>query len=157
MKQYFLLPHAYKNLGWVLFVPFLLLGVAALFFEVEFGWLSTQVVSVLPDQLFTQHWFQMKKVNITVTVAGVGFIVACLLVGFSAEKLEDEFVAKVRLQSLQWAVLVNYMVLITCFLLVYDMAFLQIMIYNMFTVLLFYILRFHFVLYLQPIIRKNHA
>lgn len=140
-----------------MFAPFLALGIAALFFDVEISWLRTTVLSIIPDQLFNQQWFELKQANTTITVAGVGFIAACLLIGFSAEKQEDEYVARVRLQSLQWAVLVNYILLIVCFLVIYDVAFLQIMIYNMFTVLLFYLFRFHFVLYLQPNFSKTHA
>lgn len=140
-----------------MFAPFLALGIAALFFDVEISWLRTTVLSIIPDQLFNQKWFELKQANTTITVAGVGFITACLLIGFSAEKQEDEYLAKVRLQSLQWAVLVNYILLIVCFLVIYKAAFLQIIIYNMFTVLFFYLFRFHFVLYLQPNFSKTHA
>ena len=69
------------------------------------------------------------------------------MVAFSKEKHEDEFVAKTRLESLVWAIYVNYAILTLCFLFFFNMEFLLVMIFNMFTVLIFFIIRFYYVLY----------
>ena len=69
------------------------------------------------------------------------------MVGFSKEKQEDEFIAEVRLNSLLWAVAVNYILLLLAFIFVYGTPFLQVMIYNMFTILVIFIARFHYILY----------
>jgi biotin transporter BioY len=87
------------------------------------------------------------ETNLTNTVLGVLFIIGAILVSFSKEKNEDEFIAIIRLKSLLWAVLVNYMLLIIAFLLVYELPFFTVMTFNMFTVLLLFIFRFHFLLY----------
>jgi hypothetical protein len=52
---------------------------------------------------------------------------------------------------LQWAVLVNYLLLFIANWTVYGFNFLNVMIYNMLTVLIIFIVRFHFVL------RKNNS
>ena len=70
-----------------------------------------------------------------------------MFVGFSKEKREDEFIAKLRLSSLLWAVWVNYVLLLFAFLFVYGTSFLTVMIYNMFTVLIIFIVRFNYILY----------
>jgi hypothetical protein len=44
---------------------------------------------------------------------------------------------------LAWAVYFNYAILILTFLFIYDFAFLWVMVFNMFTVLLFFIVRFN--------------
>ena len=75
------------------------------------------------------------------------FIIGALLVGFSKEKQEDEYIAEVRLNALLWAVLVNYCLLLAAFVFVYGLSFLTVMIYNMFTVLILFIARFHIALY----------
>jgi len=63
------------------------------------------------------------------------------------EKVEDEFIANLRLNSLLWAVLVNYVLLLFMFLFIYGLAFLNIMVYNMFTILFLFIGKFNIALY----------
>lgn len=70
-------------------------------------------------------------------------------VAFSREKLEDEWVNRVRLESLQWSVYLNYALLLIALLVVYDEGFFYVMVYNMFTILIFFIIRFNFVLYVK--------
>lgn len=68
------------------------------------------------------------------------------MIAFSKEKNEDEYIATVRLESLQWGIYINYgllAILTWCF---YGFDYLGIMIYNMFTPLVFFILRFHYVI-----------
>jgi hypothetical protein len=48
---------------------------------------------------------------------------------------------------LVWATYVNYGVLLLAFIFVYDLSFLWIMIFNMFTILAFFIIRFNWQLY----------
>jgi hypothetical protein len=69
------------------------------------------------------------------------------MVGFSKEKNEDEFIANLRLSSLLWAVLVNYGLLLLAFVFVYGFPFLNVMVYNMFTVLIIFIARFNYILH----------
>jgi ABC-type Fe3+-siderophore transport system permease subunit len=91
--------------------------------------------------------FSFIDVNITNTIIGVLFITGALLVGFSREKREDEFIAGIRLSSLLWAVAVNYLLLLLAFIFIYGTPFLDVMLYNMFTVLILFIARFHYMLY----------
>ncbi|MEO6730880.1 MAG: hypothetical protein ABIN01_06660 [Ferruginibacter sp.] len=81
------------------------------------------------------------------TLVGIVFIIGGLLVGFSKEKKEDEFIANLRLSSLLWAVCVNYVLLFLAFVFVYGMGFFTVMAYNLFTVLLIFISRFNYIVY----------
>lgn len=154
--RFSLLPHRYKAIGWFLFLPAAIAGsiVAATGYEVS--WLSTHVISLYEADLFTNtrttqltdlHWFHWVEANLTTTIIGVLLIAGALLVGFSKERIEDEFISRLRLSSLLWAVCVNYGLLLLAFLLVYGLSFLSVMMYNMFTVLLLFIIRFHYLLY----------
>ena len=51
------------------------------------------------------------------------------------------------MESLIWATYVNYLVLLVAILLLFDFTFFNVMVCNMFTVLIFFIVRFHYVLY----------
>jgi hypothetical protein len=70
-----------------------------------------------------------------------------MLIAFSKEKIEDEAIQFFRLASLQWAVIVNYVVLIICILGLYGGIFFSVMTYNMFTILIIFIIRFRYVLF----------
>ena len=106
------------------------------------------VFAIISDDLFAEtHYFSFVKANSTYTLAGLLFICSALLVGFSKEKTEDEFIANLRLSSLLWAVLVNYTLMLLAFIFVYGPSFLQVMMYNIFTVLAIFIVRFNYVLY----------
>ncbi len=73
-------------------------------------------------------------------------MVALALIAFSEEKEEDEWVTKIRLESLQWSIYANYILLILAILFVYDIYFFEALVYNMYTILILFILRFNYVL-----------
>ncbi|MHA4846643.1 hypothetical protein ACX0G7_20905 [Flavitalea antarctica] len=141
MKSNLLIPSRYKILGLVILIPSLLLGFWWRFYEFEVGFLtiksSKEGTSVFKDL----------QLNFTDEIALAGIIAGLLLIAFSREKHEDEFINRIRLESLQWAVLVNYVLLIIAAFLVYGWSFIDVMMYNMLTVLIIFILRFHLILY----------
>ncbi len=85
--------------------------------------------------------------NVSDEITSVLLIIGGLLVSLSRTKNEDEYISKIRMESLVWAVYVNYGILLLAVLFVFGTHFLNIMIYNMFTILLFFTFRFHYVLY----------
>ena len=68
-----------------------------------------------------------------------GILVIC-----SSEKVDDEMVRQLRLNSLLVALYINYAVLIVCSLFVYGLDFLYVMMYNMFTILLIFMVVFRY-------------
>ncbi len=150
MKTRFLFPHRFKMIGWALLIPATVLGIMCLFFEFQPELMKTPVFSIYSEGDFlsgSSKIFKLTENNITDEIAGVVFIVGAIFVAFSRQKTEDEFIAKTRLESLVWATYVNYAVLLFCFLFFYDMGFFWVMILNMFTILIFFIVRFYFILY----------
>jgi hypothetical protein len=73
-------------------------------------------------------------------------IIGAILIAFSKEKFEDEFISKIRLESLVWAIYLNYAVLILAIIFIYDMTFFWVIVLNMFTLLFFFIFRFNWAL-----------
>ncbi len=139
MNTKLLLPRKFKYAGLVISTVFLALGIANLYFQFTFDvYTPFEVYGVFGG------W---GKDELTEEILGVGLIIGLLLTAFSREKHEDEFVGKMRAESLMWAVYVNYIILILSFLCVYGEAFFQVMVYNLFTILLFFIGRFNFLMY----------
>ena len=142
-----LLPNKYKSIGWLLLIPAITLGIFITVTGFEASWLNTKVFAFFPGEFGNTQYFSIIDANLTNTIVGVLFITGAVFVGFSKEKNEDEFISNLRLSSLLWSVLVNYSLLFIAFIFVYDTAFLTVMIYNMFTVLLIFIIRFNYILY----------
>lgn len=147
MKTKLLLPNYYKMIGLVV-----LLVSTALWIYIA---VSGNDLLIPETNMFTMvngdvtgksKYFTIDKVNLTYTLIGVLFIAGSLLIAFSREKTEDEYIMKLRLSSFQWAVLVNYILLLIMFLFVYGIDFITVMLYNMFTTIILFIVRFNYLL-----------
>jgi small-conductance mechanosensitive channel len=149
MKTKILFPNHFKRIGWIILIPSAILGVLSVFDVVKFGFLSNVKMFAIYSDDFpgSSTIFGFVKNNISDEILGILCIVGAILVAFSKEKHEDEFIAKIRMESLVWATYINYAILILCMLFFYSIGFLYVMIFNMFTILLFFIIRFYYLLY----------
>lgn len=144
MKVNYLFPNKYKKIGWLILIPAAIIGLITLILEYEPDFLDFKVPAIFIDELFgNKYLIGMVENNILNEVLGVLVIISSLLVAFSKEKSEDEYISKIRLESLVWAVYVNYGILLISFIFIFDLSFLWVMIFNIFTVLLFFIIRFN--------------
>jgi len=144
MKSSLLLPSRYKIIGILLFIPSLVLGLFYRFREFSFDFLTLKQSYKLP--LGDKNINLDEQINLTDEFALTGLIVGLLFIAFAREKQEDEFIHHTRLQSWQWSVLINYGLLLVATWLVHGWNFIDVMMYNMLTVLIIFILRFHIVL-----------
>ena len=144
MKLNYLFPSKYKKIGWFIFIPTLLFGLFTIIFDFEPEFLDVKTFSFFSDDLFKQDvYFGMIKNNILNEILGVLMIIGSVLVAFSKEVDEDEYISKIRLESLVWAVYLNYAILLVAIVFVFGFSFLWVMIFNMFTILIFFIIRFN--------------
>jgi hypothetical protein len=130
MKSKFLFPHWSRYLGWVLVfahLPVMLLGK-------YFG---------MDDHSHSDELFN----NGHLLFIGTALLMAIglFLVAFSRERIEDEQIAQLRLDSLRWAVFVNYIVLIACLIFTNDTH--HILLMNLWVPLLFFFIRFQWKLF----------
>ena len=147
MKTTILFPNSWKRLGWIILIPSAFLGVLLVFFDLQFSFLELPVFTIYTNGFGgKQTWFGFFEGNYTNTLVGALVIIGGMFVAFSKEKKEDEFIAKTRLESLIWAVFINYSVLLFGMLFFFNLEFLNVMIFNMFTVLIIFIIRFNYML-----------
>lgn len=149
MKTKFLFPNHLKQVGWIILIPSAILGVLLTFDVLGFEFLNeAKMFAIYSDGLFVDSTvFGVVKNNLSDEILGILCIAGAILVAFSKEKHEDEFIAKIRMESLVWATYINYAILVFCMLFFYGSGFYYVMIFNMFTILLFFIVRFHYQLY----------
>ncbi|MBC7398453.1 MAG: hypothetical protein H7289_00805 [Mucilaginibacter sp.] len=130
MKTRFLLPQQFKYWG----VALLVLALVCIII----------VYSVVPSPNIN-GLTNMVKLMGSYRGCFPAIFVALLFIGFSKEKIEDENIAQMRLESLQWAVITNYIVLFYCFLsewLMGNNTILTVMLLNLLTPIVFFIIRF---------------
>jgi len=92
------------------------------------------------SMLFTsQHLFYISS--------AILMLVGLFLIAFSKEKIEDEQIAQLRLDSLRWSIYLNYLILLLSLIFTNGIDFIDILRLNLWVPLLFFIIRFRWVLY----------
>lgn len=161
MKTKFLLPPKFKAIGWVL------LSIATILYiwvtvigDIPFLANAKILCIYYSDApLWTKpasgKFFQLHETDIQPDIIGIFLIVGSLFVAFSRLKVEDEYIMKIRLESLVWATCVNFILLLIAIIAIWGTDFLVVMEYNMVTTLILFVIRFHYVLYLSKKIQGN--
>lgn len=102
MSVKFLLPHKFKRIGVFMFPIGILIWITA-----QFG---------LFDALLNSINFRFPGIQIMLISSFFSFLVGLYFIAFSKEKIEDEFISKLRLESFQFAALMQIAILIISFL-----------------------------------------
>jgi hypothetical protein len=155
-----LLPNSYKKIGWILLVPSLLAGLIFVVLDYHLPFepkMNTFGLFGKGLEIGTvkQPAFRVSEIELIPNLISVLLLVGGMLVVFSKEKKEDEFINQIRLHSLQFSVFINYTLLLLCIFFIHGFLFLDVMIYNMYTVIFIYIMRFHYLLHNNSIIRNE--
>jgi hypothetical protein len=144
-----LLPHKLKIIGWFLFLPSLITGIVLIIGDFESP-IDSKInfFAICYNETFGKtKYFGITRIDLIPNLTAVLFLLGGLMIIFSKEKIEDEYIYTIRLNALQWAVFTNYLCLLLAVIFVYGTPFFNIMVYNMFTVILIYIPRFYYLLW----------
>jgi hypothetical protein len=147
MKTNYLIANKYKTIGWILFGLGIIAGAFLFIAEYETDALTVNVLSIFSGDSFfgsEKGFFNIIENSILDELISLSIIIGGLIVGFSKEKVEDEFIYKLRKDSLVWAMIFNYLVLIVAIIFIYDFTFFDVLVFNMFTPLIFFVIRFNF-------------
>lgn len=149
--QNYLLPNQFKKIGWALFTLTALFTVYYFLCDQEPAMFDLKAFAFLRDDMFMgegeRSYFTVINDNIANEIIGVFGILSCLFIAFSKEKHEDEFVEKIRLDSLLWATYWNYIILLFSILFIYGFPFFWVLVFNMYTILAVFIIRFNWMNY----------
>lgn len=149
MKTLFLFPNKFKTLGWILFIPSFIGSIFFSFSNLNIdNYCVVNVFAILDSGIMSSNkFFTIIENSIVDELLLFGLIIGGLLIGFSKLKIEDEFTSKIRYESLVWATYLNYGLILLFTIAVYGLSYLNILFFNTFTLLLFFIIRFHYLIY----------
>jgi hypothetical protein len=148
MKTNYLFPNRFKKIGWLVFIPGIIFGIVYLIYQSDISLFNSKVFAIVEEAIFSDaNFFSISENNVLDEISSILLILGALLIAFSKEKSEDEFISKIRLESLVWATYINYAILILAIIFVYDTTFLWVLVFNMFTLLVFFLIRFNWALY----------
>lgn len=136
-----LLPRWFRTVGLIVIGPAVILGLKVLNHEFYFEWLSVNNFHHHPPD------FGTSGENFTNELAAIVNLLALLFIAFSRLKIEDEYSSQLRLKALYIAVWVNYLMFMLAVFLVYGADFWSVTMYNVYTILIIYIITFYFLRY----------
>lgn len=137
-----LLPHRFQMIGWIMIFPLAILLVLNGFYEYEIEWLTW-------ENFRSGEFFNPANENLTNEIAIVGAFLSLFFIAFSKEKQEDEYIQKLRLDSLLIAFYVYGFLTVLGTLVFYSFGYLEFMGFNMFSIQLVFIIRFRWVMFRQ--------
>ena len=116
-----LFPHYFQLLGWVMFIPALIVGIL-----IYSGVLST---TGIPQIILN---------DITI----IGIVLGGLFIVCSKERVEDEMTKSIRLSSLLNSLYINVVILITCTLTMHGTQFMRFAVLNMILLPILFVVNF---------------
>lgn len=160
MKSRLLLPHKYKKFGWMLFIPALLFSLLDLFSILRFEdvQIKSNVFAIVSNSGFgvsdssghafsREQYLKIIQTQIFDEIVLCSLLIGAYLIAFSMQKIEDEYIAHVRLESLLWSVFLNTAILFLSTIFIYGAEYLYVIHINMVSVLLIFIARFNFIIW----------
>jgi hypothetical protein len=129
MKSRFLFPAEFKSIGCLLF------GVDILY---------AIITKITHPQGFAKEPYQALSLGMEIgnDINILTVLIGLFLIAFSKEKNEDELITQLRLDSLQWAIYVNFGIFIISVIFLHGFQFLEVVAYNVITPFVCFIVRF---------------
>ena len=156
MNKVPLLSNRFKKVGWVLLIVAILFRIADSVLDIDSEIFTFNVLSIVSARgLEEGSWFTVHQEDISYTLFSCLFIGGGLLIMFSKERAEDEFIQSLRMNALMWSILVHFVLLMIAFLGVYGLPFLGVVFYNTYTVLVIFILRFYYLLHKNGVLSSE--
>jgi hypothetical protein len=145
----FLLAHRFKLPLALLLLASLTFGSFCFFGDYQPAWLNVNFGSLTRFTVGSPHGditLGNGYNNLADELSAFCLLLSALGLMFCAERQEDEYIGILRLNAMYWAMTVNILLLCVVLFLAYDVAFFMIMVANIFSVPLLFILRFQWLM-----------
>lgn len=144
----YLLPTYFKVIGWIMAIPSVFVLIPWMFMDPYHADSPSPIGSF--SDFFRAIWWNIYNmfgdVDFTVTLCMILLMAGLLFIAFSKQKIEDEYIAKLRGDSLIWAVIVDSLLITILSVTVFERWFLYVSFLNLYTVLVLFIIKFNIAL-----------
>lgn len=141
-----LLPFNARYYGYVLLFLSIILAIIRFYFDIKLKVLDVKVFAVY-SKYFETNYFTLISNHISEELIALGLILGLLLINFSSEKIETEVTQSLRYKALILTFYINSFFLIFSVLFIYGFVFINVIVLNLFTPLIFYIIIFKILLF----------
>jgi hypothetical protein len=138
MSTLFLFPYSVRKIGYICILAYIPVMIIKKLLHDGYN-SPLQKLSDANGLLNSEH--------ILTVVATILVLCGLLFIAFSKEKIEDEQIIKLRLESLQWAIYLNYAIFILGIAFTSNIHVRDILLLNIWTPLVFFIVRFRWVIF----------
>lgn len=147
MTSYPLLSLKFRFIGLLTVASTLLTSIVNGIYNTHTSWYINFPVVAYEEPFGEKNYFAFARVAVYDTVICLLFFIGLMFIAFSKIKKEDEYSYSIRLSSWLWAVWINCIFMVLSFVFFYGMSFFAVMVCNIYSMLIIFILRFYYQLY----------
>ena len=144
----YLFDNKYKKISGLVFYLTSIIGLYLLITDKIFDLFTLNVYSLfsesISDLTYGGGWIENGLGDEIFTTI---IIISGLINSFSKEKIEDELISKIRLESLTMSLFISYSLVIISTFLIYNLSYMYVLVFNLFVMLLLFNLIFRYRLY----------
>jgi hypothetical protein len=141
-----LLPNKLRIYGWGILFLGILFGVSRFYFGIKLEFLNIKVFAIY-SKYFETNYFKVLDNHISEELTALLLLVGLFLISFTKEKIENDYVSALRFKSLILTFYINTALVVLSFLFVYGFGFINVLVINVFSPFIIYIILFKYFLY----------
>lgn len=138
-----LLPNKLRIAGWFFLLPGIALGITRFYFGIKPEIFNIKVFAVY-SKYFETNYFKVIPNHFSEETTALLILIGLFLFAFTKEKVEDDRVSVLRLKSLLLTFYINTFLVIFSFVFIYGIVFINIIVINIFSPLIIYIILFRY-------------
>ncbi len=146
MNRFPLLPHGFRIPGFGLVAVGLIMAVIRFYYGIKPAVLDFKVFAISSSFFQTKNFVLINN-NFSEEIAALLLLSGLFFIAFSSEKTENFDVQNIRLRSLLSAMILNSLLLIVSLFFVFGLSFVTVLVANMFSTLILYIILFKTTVY----------
>ena len=144
----YLFDNKYKKISGLVFYLTSIIGFYLLITDIIFNLFTLNVYSLFSesfsDLTYGGGWIENGLGDEIFTTI---IIISGLINSFCKEKIEDELISKIRLESLTMSLFISYGLVIISTFLIYNLSYMYVLVFNLFIILILFNLIFRYRLY----------
>ena len=148
------LPNKLRIYGWVILLFGIILGVSRFYFGVKPKFLNIKVFAVY-SKYFETNYFKVIENHVSEELTALLILVGLFIISFTKEIIENDSVSAIRYKSLIFTFYINTVLIALSFLFVYGFGFINILVINVFSPFIIYIILFRY--FLSKILKPKNT